>query len=68
LDSVILKPRRYLGDTWKDVNDVVRSLGGHWSRGQSSLLDVAGRAIEPTGFTVSVERTARGDQNTKVHT
>ena len=33
LDSIIVKPRRYLGDAWKDVNDVVRALGGRWAKG-----------------------------------
>jgi len=34
LDSIIVKPRKYLGDSWKDINDVVRALGGHWICGQ----------------------------------
>jgi hypothetical protein len=33
IDGLIVKPRRYLGDTWKGVNDVVRSLGGKWQKG-----------------------------------
>jgi hypothetical protein len=33
-DGFSVKPRRYLGQTWQNVNDVVRSLGGHWNRGK----------------------------------
>jgi hypothetical protein len=33
-DGFSVKPRRYLGETWQNVNDTVRSLGGHWTRGQ----------------------------------
>jgi hypothetical protein len=33
-DGFSVKPRRYLGQAWQNVNDVVRSLGGHWIRGQ----------------------------------
>jgi hypothetical protein len=32
-DGFTVKPKRYLGDTWKDVNEVVRSLGGKWQKG-----------------------------------
>jgi hypothetical protein len=33
-DGFSVKPRHYLGETWQNVNDVVRSFGGHWIRGQ----------------------------------
>jgi hypothetical protein len=29
-DGFSVKPRRYLGQTWQNVNDEVRALGGHW--------------------------------------
>jgi len=32
-DGFAVKPKRYLGDIWKDVNDVMRSLGGKWQKG-----------------------------------
>jgi hypothetical protein len=35
LDSIIVKPRRYLGDAWKEVNDIVRAFGGKWIPGQT---------------------------------
>ena len=35
MDGLIVKPRRYLGDTWSEVNEVVRSLGGKWQKGQT---------------------------------
>jgi hypothetical protein len=35
-DGFSVKPKRYLGDAWAQVNEVVRSLGGHWQRGQTS--------------------------------
>jgi hypothetical protein len=34
-DGFSVKPRHFLGETWQDVNDVVRSLGGHWVKGRS---------------------------------
>jgi hypothetical protein len=30
MDGLIVKPRSYLGDSWAEVNEVVRSLGGQW--------------------------------------
>jgi hypothetical protein len=36
MDGLVLKPRRYLGDAWSEVNEVVRSLGGKWQKGQTS--------------------------------
>jgi hypothetical protein len=36
IDGLVVKPRRYLGDAWKEVNDIVRELGGHWMKGASS--------------------------------
>lgn len=35
IDGLIVKPHRYLGETWSEVNEVVRSLGGHWTKGHS---------------------------------
>jgi hypothetical protein len=35
-DGFNVKPKRYLDQSWKDVNDVVRSLGGKWQKGQTS--------------------------------
>jgi hypothetical protein len=32
-DGFSVKPKRFLGESWKDVNDVVRSLGGKWVKG-----------------------------------
>ena len=34
-DGFSVKPRKFLGEAWKDVNDVVRSLGGQWVKGQT---------------------------------
>jgi len=28
-----VKPKRFLGDTWSEINEVVRSLGGKWQKG-----------------------------------
>jgi hypothetical protein len=33
-DGFAVKPKRFLGDAWSEVNDVVRSLGGKWVKGQ----------------------------------
>jgi hypothetical protein len=33
-DGFSVKPKHYLGETWRNVNDVMRSLGGHWIRGR----------------------------------
>jgi hypothetical protein len=35
MDGLVVRPRRYLGDVWKEVNDVMRALGGHWQTGHS---------------------------------
>lgn len=35
-DGFSVKPKRYLGDTWAEINEVLRSLGGHWTKGQTS--------------------------------
>jgi hypothetical protein len=32
-DGLCVKPKRYLGDSWAEINEVVRSLGGHWQKG-----------------------------------
>jgi hypothetical protein len=32
-DYVVVKPIQYLKDEWNDINDVVRSLGGKWVKG-----------------------------------
>ena len=32
-DYVIVKPIQYLKDNWNEINDVVRSLGGKWVKG-----------------------------------
>lgn len=35
--TCLLKPKAYLGDAWKDLNDKVKSCGGHWvSAGKES--------------------------------
>ena len=36
IDGLIIRPHRYLGDAWAEINEVVRSLGGHWQKGQTS--------------------------------
>ena len=36
IDGFIVKPRRYLDDAWAEINEVVRALGGHWQKGQTS--------------------------------
>jgi hypothetical protein len=33
-DGFSVKPKHYLGETWQNVNDEIRALGGHWIRGQ----------------------------------
>jgi hypothetical protein len=35
-DCVIVKPVQYLKDEWNEINDVVRSLGGRWVKGDFS--------------------------------
>lgn len=35
-DYVIVKPIQYLKDEWNEINDVVRSLGGKWIKGDFS--------------------------------
>jgi hypothetical protein len=32
-DGFNVKPKRFLGDTWSEINEVVRSLGGKWQKG-----------------------------------
>jgi len=32
-DGLCVKPKRYLGDSWAEINEVVRSLGGQWVKG-----------------------------------
>jgi hypothetical protein len=32
-DYVVVKPIQYLKDEWNEINDVVRSLGGKWVKG-----------------------------------
>ena len=39
MDGLIIRPHRYLGDAWSEVNAVVRSLGGKWQRGSESTDD-----------------------------
>jgi hypothetical protein len=34
-DGFAVKPKRFLGEAWKDANEVVRSLGGSWVKGQT---------------------------------
>jgi hypothetical protein len=34
-DGLCVKPKRYLGDSWAEINEVVRSLGGKWVKGQT---------------------------------
>jgi len=36
IDGLIVKPRSYLGDACAEINEVVRSLGGKWQKGQTS--------------------------------
>jgi hypothetical protein len=35
-DGFNVKPKRYLDNTWSEINEVVRSLGGKWQKGQTS--------------------------------
>jgi hypothetical protein len=35
-ECVIVKPIQYLKDEWNEINDVVRSLGGRWVKGDFS--------------------------------
>ena len=30
IDGLVVKPRKYLGESWSEVNEAVRALGGHW--------------------------------------
>jgi hypothetical protein len=32
-DYIVVKPVQYLKDEWNEINDVVRSLGGTWVKG-----------------------------------
>lgn len=34
-DGLSIKPKKYLGEAWGEINDVVRSLGGKWQKGQT---------------------------------
>jgi hypothetical protein len=34
-DGFSVKPKRYLAEAWSEVNEVVRSLGGRWFKGQT---------------------------------
>jgi|GEM_PF-7060244 len=34
-DGFTVRPRRYLGQTWENVNAEIRALGGKWQRGQN---------------------------------
>ena len=34
-DYVVVKPVQYLKDDWNEINDVARSLGGKWVKGDS---------------------------------
>ena len=39
IDGLIIKPHRYLGGTWSEVNEVIRALGGKWQRGSGFTED-----------------------------
>ena len=39
IDGLIIRPHRYLGDAWGEVNAVVRALGGKWQHGSESRDD-----------------------------
>ena len=32
-DGLTVKPKRFLGETWSEVNEVIRGLGGKWFKG-----------------------------------
>jgi len=34
-DGFSVKPKRYLGETWEAVNQEIRSLGSHWTKGKT---------------------------------
>jgi len=34
-DGFNVKPKRFLGEAWSEVNEVVRALGGKWQKGQT---------------------------------
>jgi hypothetical protein len=34
-DGLGVKPKKYLGDVWAEVNEVIRALGGKWQKGQT---------------------------------
>jgi hypothetical protein len=34
-DGLCVKPKRYLGDSWAEINEVVRALGGKWQKGST---------------------------------
>jgi hypothetical protein len=33
IDGLVVKPRKYLGESWSEVNEVIRALGGRWFKG-----------------------------------
>jgi hypothetical protein len=35
-DGLSVKPKKYLGDAWAEINEVMRSLGGKWQKGLKS--------------------------------
>jgi hypothetical protein len=35
-DGFAVKPKRFLGEAWSEVNEVMRSLGGKWQKGLKS--------------------------------
>jgi hypothetical protein len=35
MGELIIKPRKYLGDAWAQINEVVRSEGGRWFKGET---------------------------------
>lgn len=34
-DGLSIKPKRYLGESWAQINETVRSLGGKWVKGNN---------------------------------
>jgi len=34
-DGFSVKPKHYLGESWSEINEVARALGGHWQKGQT---------------------------------
>ena len=33
MGELIIRPRRYLGQTWEEINHEIRALGGKWFKG-----------------------------------